>query len=99
MLGRRTVRYPKNSDTDATTAGPAICIMHSRTFEMLTPSTGDQRYAYSTSGPGFQSLTEHLLPSLHVPTYKSVSFNGSSSAFPALASLQPSGTYITVLHS
>ena len=50
--------------------------------------TGDHRYPFGSRAAS-QNPTEHLLPALHVPVYKSVSFNGGSSAFPALASLQP----------
>lgn len=51
----------------------------------------DSRFIFGGPRHGYShNPTESLLPPLHIPIYKSVSFNAASSAFPALASLQPS---------
>ena len=58
----------------------------SPSIRQLFSNTAENGIAGPETGSSFPS---GLLPQLHVPTYKSVSFNsGNSSAFPALASLQ-----------
>jgi hypothetical protein len=54
-------------------------------FINSTPENGD-RHPFSSQGSA-----ESLLPSVYVPTSKSVSFNGTSSAWPVLRSLQVPG--------
>ena len=64
--------------------------------KLFSPSSphkaADPRDTFSgLATSNYQSPTEALLPPLHLPAYKSVSFhNVTSSAFPALGSLQPS---------
>ena len=69
-------------------------ILSSDVREMMSnsrPVDGDSRFAFE-SRTGFQNPMEGLLPHLHVPNNKSVSFNSAAShSFPALASLQPTG--------
>lgn len=59
-----------------------------RLFSNSPSDHSDSRFVFGARN-GYQNPTDHLLPPLHVPVYKSVSFNASSSAFPALASLRP----------
>lgn len=63
-------------------------------FILSTPirellSNADGRIAFG-NGQDSQGTADSALPPLHVPIYKSVSFNATSSSFPALGSLQPS---------
>lgn len=48
------------------------------------------KYSATTYVDRMGPLQQRLLPDLHVPVHKSVSFHGGSSAFPALGSLQHS---------
>ncbi|KAK3700642.1 hypothetical protein LTR37_015831 [Vermiconidia calcicola] len=64
--------------------------------ELFPPSYSDNSDRYSfASRPGMtNAAAESPLPAVYVPTYKSVSFNGGSSAFPALGTLQPAGNRV-----
>ena len=54
------------------------------------PVNTDSRWAMPTRAGAHQPMSG-LVPQLHTPNYKSVSFNSGAHSFPALASLQPSG--------
>ena len=77
-----------NYRTQCFILSPHVCEMMTNSL----PINGDSRFAFGARTTG-QNPMDGLLPMLHVPPYKGVSsFSTGSSAFPALASLQPNGS-------